>query len=101
MTVAALAPGIEPLARAFPLALAAKHRRIQTQGVQDAIGPQPLAAGETLRPRHHRHRKRRERMGQRDGIVGSRLGKGQMLWHLPGETNPAREENGTGQTAEE
>ena len=69
-------------------------------GVQDAIGPQPLAVGESLRPDHHRHQKPRQRMGQRDGIVGSRFGKGQMLLHLPGETNLPQKGNETGQAAE-
>ncbi len=126
MTVAPLAPGIEPLARAFLLALAAKHRRIQVQReaaggtlkqpqepaperppeglnvslgeaqeevadrvitgkalqpqqrVQNPIRPQPLAVGEALRPDHDRHQKGRERMRQRNGVVGSRFGKGQM-----------------------
>lgn len=39
-------------------------------------------------------------MRQRDGVVGSRLGKGQMLLHLPGETDLAQKGNETGQTTE-
>ena len=70
------------------------------QRVQNAIRPQPLAVGEALRPGNDRHQKGRKRMRQRDGVVGSRFGKGQMLLHLPGQADLAQEGNETGQTAE-
>ena len=69
------------------------------QGVQDPVRAQPLAVGEALGTRHHRHHKRRERMRQRNGVVGSRLGKRHGALHLAGKTNLAEERNETGQPA--
>jgi hypothetical protein len=68
--------------------------------VQDVIGAQPFAVGEALRPDHDGHQERRERMRQRDGFVGRRFGKRQMLLHLPGKTNLAEEGDEAGQPAE-
>ena len=67
--------------------------------MQHPVRPQPLTVGETLRPDHDRHEKRGERVRQRDGVVGSRLGKGQMLLHPPGESDLAQKGDETGQTA--
>ena len=39
-------------------------------------------------------------MRQRDGVVGSRFGKRQMVLHLPGEANLPQKGNETGQTTE-
>jgi len=69
-------------------------------GAQDAIRPQPFTVSETLRADHHRHQKRRERMRQRDGVVGSRFGKRQMLLHLAGEADLPQKGNETGQPTE-
>jgi len=68
--------------------------------VQNPIRPQPLAVGKTLRPDQDRHQKCRERMRQWNGVVGSRLGKGQMLLHLPGKADLPQKGNETGQTTE-
>ena len=38
-------------------------------------------------------------MGQRHGDVGSRFGKGEMCWHLPGKADPAPGGDEAGQTA--
>jgi hypothetical protein len=47
------------------------------QGVQNTIRPQPLAVGQALCPDDDRHQKCRERVHQRDGVVGgSRFAKG-------------------------
>ena len=61
------------------------------QRVQDPIGPQPLAVGEALPAHHDRHQEGSKRLGQRDGIVGSRFGKRQLPLHLPGKANLAQE----------
>ena len=79
--------------------IAGKTRQAQ-HGVQDAIGPQPLAVGEALGADHDRHQKRAQRVSQRDGVVGGRFGEGQPLLHLAGKTNLAEEGNETGQAAE-
>ena len=60
-------------------------KRAPQQGRARRDRPQPLAVGETLRPDHDGHRERRERMGQRDGVVGRGFGKGQVALHFLGE----------------
>jgi hypothetical protein len=55
---------------------------------------------EALRAHHDGHQEGGERMSQRDGVVGSGFGKGQMLLHLPREIDLAQEGNETGQAAE-
>ena len=70
------------------------------QGVQDAVGPEPFAVGETLCADHHGHQEGGEAMGQRDGVVGGRFGKGQPALDLLGKTDGAEERDEAGQPAE-
>ena len=148
MTVAPLAPGIEPLARALLLAFATEHRRIQVERaarlgtgrqaqepaperpperldvrlgkaeeeitnrviagetfqaehrVQHAVGAQPVAVGEAPCADHHRQEEGGERVGWRDGVVGSGFGEGHPALHLRGEADLAQEGDETGQAAE-
>jgi len=66
-------------------------------GVEDVIGPQPLAMGEALRSDDDGHQERRERVGQRDGVVGGRFDEGQAPLHLPGKADRPQKGDETGQ----
>lgn len=72
----------------------AQHR------VEDAVGAQPFTMGEPPSPHHDGHQERRQRMRQRNGVVGGRFGERQMLLNFAGEAGLAREGDEAGQTAE-
>jgi hypothetical protein len=79
--------------------IVAGKARDPQQRVQNPVGPQPLRMSKTLRAGHHRHHKGRQRVPQRDGIVGGRFRKGQKALHLASETNLAQKGNEAGQSS--
>ena len=58
-----------------------------------------VRSGRRVRPNHHRHQKNRERMRQRDGVVGRWFGKRQRLLRFAGEPDLSLERNQTDRPA--
>jgi hypothetical protein len=54
-------------------------------GVQHVVGAQPFGVGKAAGFRHDRQEEGRQAVGQMNGVVGGRFGKGQLLLHLPGK----------------
>src|ERR1700722_9035852 len=69
-------------------------------GMKRVISPQPLRVGKATRPRHHRRNESRERMRQRNGVVGGESRERQGRLQLLDIADLPQERNETGQTAE-
>jgi len=61
------------------------------QSMQDMVSPQPLAVGKTPSAHHDGHQESHQRMSQRNGIMGSRLLKGQGLLKLRSQADLIKE----------
>lgn len=69
----------------FRMVSSPRKRSNPQQRMQDVVGAQPFTVGKPAGTHHHGHQERRERMGQRNRVVGSRFSKGQLALDLAGK----------------